>query len=497
MKELSFKQRLFHSHNFFGIISALFLYISIFFGIFAIYLPYISVWEKPSRHFNVAVLEEIQFEKMLNPMLKEKNVSNSKIEIILPNFKGDPALAISRPFEKANFFNPINHSKIEDEANSQLANFLNEMHYGRPLGIAGLMFFGLISVLVLFICLNGLMMVFMYKFKNKISNAQSFFAVFHRKIFIWLIAPFFLIVLIGAVFGTSFFTQELISQLTTKQSSNLIIGKMIFKETKLPKKQGDEKMLDISHLINKAKSINPNINFEKITLYNWQDKSALIKFEGYNPKMPFLNGFTNKPNIILKGTNAELVSQSKVLDREWVILLIDFVAFIHLLFGVDIISRTIIAVLMTICGLGVIFSILLYIKRKTKMLESFHYYHWFSRFALAVILGVIPAVASLFLTQWLLPFELNYRLTWQQGIFFDIWLISLAYSFYELNSLKIIRAFLGFGGVLFILSVLFHWLKMGLSVELVRVFSVDMALLLMGALCIFANFKLKRKDLNV
>lgn len=80
---------------------------------------------------------------------------------------------------------------------------------------------------------------------------------------------------------------------------------------------------------------------------------------------------------------------------------------------------------------------------------------------------------------------------------FDIWLISLAYSFYELNSLKIIRAFLGFGGVLFILSVVFHWLKMGLSVELVKVFSVDMALLLMGALCIFANYKLKRKVLNV
>lgn len=497
MGSFTFKQRLFHSHNFFGIIAALFLYVSIFFGLFAIYLPYISVWEKPSRHFSLAKIEEIEYEKILNPIFKEQNASNSKIEIILPNFKGDPALHVSRPFEQANIYNPTNNEKITNEQNSQLAKFLNEMHYGNPLGLVGLAVFGLIGVLVIFLSINGLLMVLMYRFKSKVNSSRSFFALYHRKIFIWLIAPFFLIVLIGAVFGTSFFSVELISKITTKQSANSIIGKIIFKEVVLPKKQGDGKMLSIASLIKKANDINPNINFEKIILFNWQDESALIKLEGYNPKMPFLNGFINKPNILLKGSSGELVRQVKVLDREWVVLLADFVGFIHLLFGVDIFSRTIVAFLMFVCGVGVVFSVLLYLNKETKILQDVYYYHWFSKLSLAVILGVVPATASLFLTQWLLPFDLSFRLTWQRGIFFDIWLMGLAYSFYELDTKRAIRVFLNFGGSFFVLSVFAHWANMGLHVKPINIFSVDMSLLTFGGLCIFLSYKIKKKALNV
>ena len=52
-KSKLFKQRLFSVHINVGITVSILLYISLFFGVFTIFLPYIKVWEKPSRHIEI------------------------------------------------------------------------------------------------------------------------------------------------------------------------------------------------------------------------------------------------------------------------------------------------------------------------------------------------------------------------------------------------------------------------------------------------------------
>jgi len=62
------KQRLQRVHVAAGISFSLFMYIAVFFGIFAILLPYIQVWEKPSRHIEYMDVTKVDYATMIDPV---------------------------------------------------------------------------------------------------------------------------------------------------------------------------------------------------------------------------------------------------------------------------------------------------------------------------------------------------------------------------------------------------------------------------------------------
>ena len=133
-----FKQRLQRIHTSAGIVFSLLMYIAVFFGIFAILLPYIQVWEKPSRHFKEANITQINYSAMIDPIISNPDFPKNNIIITLPGYKGDPALKISHQFMEATVFNPRTQKILKHEGDqSQLAKFLNGMHYGRPLDEVG------------------------------------------------------------------------------------------------------------------------------------------------------------------------------------------------------------------------------------------------------------------------------------------------------------------------------------------------------------------------
>lgn len=494
------KQRLFKGHEFIGMLTSFFLYISLFFGIFAIFLPYIQIWENPSLYFAQKDIATIHYEKMLNPILKEQNQSNSKLELTLVGFRNQPYLTISRPFSKPYHFNPHTFESITLE-NSNLANFLNEIHYAKPLGLIALTLYGLISTAIIFVIIGGLTMVILYRFGKHSTNRRRFLSKWHRNIFIWLSLPFFLFILCAAVMGISFSGLAPLSYFATKgeqKEVGAIIGKVLFPRDEIVKKTNiNTKMLPINILIKKAQSINPNINYEKATLIHWGEKNARIILEGYNPYKPFLNGITNKPKVTLKGSDGALISQIKVEDRKYTILIFEAVYFLHLLFGVDIFSRVIVALMMFACGVGLVFSIMLYLSKRVKVFKSIPTYHWLEKLSIFVVVGIFLATASLFLTQWLLPFNLENRLIWQQGIFYNVWIATLTYSFYEKSSKKAIKRLFTLSGACFILSVLCHQVSVGLQVKILDVILVDMALFVLGVSLLYLGYKLNKKDLHV
>ena len=106
------------------------------------------------------------------------------------------------------------------------------------------------------------------------------------------------------------------------------------------------KMLPISELIIKARKIAPEVDYQKIKIINYGDSSALFILEGYNPYMPFLNGISNKPHVVLSGVDGKLIYQEKVLDRHWSAIFLDMILFLHFLFGVDIFTRLVIVIFM-------------------------------------------------------------------------------------------------------------------------------------------------------
>lgn len=499
-----FKQRLQRIHVSTGITFSLLMYIAVFFGVFAIMLPYIQVWEKPSRHFQAADITKINYSAMIDPVISDPDYPRNNIIITLPGFRNDPALKISHRFMEASVFDPRSELKLDHEGErSKLAKFLNGMHYGRPLENIGYTIFGFMAVAVMFLIIGGLILVNTLKYKNKGKNQQSKFSKYHRKIFTWVFPPFIIITLTGALMCIGYTGSGPMTYIASKGETHVIqkITNPILlpKDVEIQKKNDTVKMLPISELIKKAQEINPDVTLEKLTLINWKDSSARIKLEGYNPYYPFLNGIYNSPTLTLNAVNGNIISNVKVMDRHWNVLVSDTTYFLHLLFGVDIFTRLFIALIMLSSCFAIGAGVMLWLEKKAKKYEGkIPFYHWMGKLSLTIMIGVIPATALLFNLQWLLPMNLEDRVIWQQGAFFNMWLLTLLWSFYRINSYQAAKEFLFLGGVLFLSAPIIHGVVMNLTpLDLYQgnmniILNVDIALFIFACLLLFVSFKLPK-----
>lgn len=488
-----FKQRLFRMHVSAGITFSLLFYISIFFGIFAILLPYIQVWENPSRHFEQKNIYTINYESMLEKVLQDPDFPRSNIILTLPGNMGDPALKISHQFAKGKVFNPKNKNELTiNKDKSQLADFLNWMHYGRPLKLFGIMIFGFTAVGIMFVILTGVFLINILSFKNNGKNKKSLFSKIHIKIFTWVSPPLLVITLTGAMMNIGLGGAGPMSYILSKgevSSIDALVGPVLFKKRDSVKRLNQKaKMLPIKDLLIKAHQINPDIDFKSITLINWKDKSARVLIKGYNPYKPFLNGgIFNKPSITLNAINSDLIQDKKVMDSPWSVHVAESVFFLHFLFGVDIFTRLFIVILMLAACIALAFGMLLSFERKSnKTDEKGKYYKNISKLTLAVMIGILPPTGSLFLFQWILPFDLDNRVFIQQIIFLIIWSFTFFCSFYINDNYKIAKNMFLSAGILFFISPFTHFIFSGFSPltlitkGLNNILALDLLLLFLG-----------------
>jgi hypothetical protein len=499
-----FKQRLFRIHIASGITFSLIMYLAVFFGVFAIFLPYIKTWEKPSRHIGQIDIMNINYNPIIDQVLQDPNFPKNNIVINLPGNNGDPAITTSHKFVKPIAFDPHTLQRLndEDKTKSHLAEFFSELHYGQPLKLIGRLSFGFVAVGTMLLIITGLILVYLFNFSNKGRNQQAVFSKVHVKIFTWLFLPFLLIVLSGAIMNVGLISSGPMAQILSKgeaKSIDGVVGSVLFTRTEPVKKFNETvPMLPINKLLQKAKQINPDLILKQVQLINWNDKSARVEIIGYNPYRPFLNGgFFNKPSITISATTAELISQKKAMDNVWSVYIAEGLFFLHFLFGIDIVSRTIIGIIMALCGIAIGFGVMLWLEKKAKNFQDkVTFYHWMGKFSLAAMIGVIPASAALFAMQWLFPFDMIDRVLWQQGIFYNIWLFTLFWSFYRINSYQAAKEFFLIGGILFIASVFLHFIHLEITpFTLINngmngILGVDIVLFLTGVLLISISKKL-------
>ncbi|RBQ31391.1 ABC transporter permease, partial [Arcobacter sp. FW59] len=501
--EKVFKQRLQRVHVTVGVSFSLLMYIAVFFGIFAILLPYIENWEKPSRHFKMADITNINYGTMIDPVLADPDYPKvNPIKISFPGYMSDSALRISTDFVDTKVFNPNTYLEVKDEDDlSELAWFLNSMHYGRPFKDLGYIIFGLMAVGVMFLVMGGVYLILKIKYKNSDKSPTSKFSKWHRKIFIWTFAPFIIITLTGALMNIGYSGSAPMTYIATKGDTHKIwniTGPILYpQEPRLDLKNDNVKMLPINELLKIAKDIAPQIDFQRVSIINWNDSSAIAKFEGYNPYMPFLNGISNKPFVTLSGVDGKLIHQQKVMDKHWSGLFYDSIFFLHFLFGVDTFTRFFILSLMLLSTLAIGFGNLLYLEKKARKFgDNIPVYQGFGKLSLAVMIGVIPATALLFVLQWLLPFDMENRVLIQKCLFAVAWIGTLTYSFYKLNSYQTAKEFLYLGGVLFALSPIIHFIFSGFSPirlwneEVYTVLAVDIGLFVFGLILLYVAYKL-------
>ena len=496
-----FKQRLHSVHIPFGLFCSLMMYSVVFFGIWAILLPFIDVWEKPSRHFAPANITEIDYSAMIDPVISDPDFPQNNIQIRLPGH--DPALSISHQFTEAILFNPTTRKRIEGEGKrSGLAWFLNRMHYGGPLQQFGRIAYGLLAVAVLFLIVGGLIQVALLKYSQQDHTPLTLFSRWHRRIFVWVFPVFIVVTLSGAMFNIGFLSAGPMTQIVSKgRDSNLnaAIGPVLFPPPeRVERSNRPAKMLPINQLIRKAQDVDPDIQFQSIRLVHWKDSNARIELKGYNPYRPFLNGILNKPSVTLRGEDGSLVKHTGVMDRSWSVYVIEATLFLHLLFGVDIFTRCFILVLMVGAILAIACGVMLWLEKKAKPYYKgkVPFYHWMSKLSLAVMIGVLPATALTFNLQWLIPIEWDDRMAYIKAGFFNLWLATLTWSFYRIRSHRAARELLVLGGILFLTAPLIHFWNSGfwppdlMRSGMITILSVDVGLALLGAVLLFAAVKL-------
>ncbi|MFW0713255.1 PepSY-associated TM helix domain-containing protein [Aliarcobacter butzleri] len=495
-----FKQRLFLLHIAAGITFSIIMYLAIFFGVFAIFLPYIQNWEKPSRYIEKRDITKIDYNYMVEEVLKNPDFPRDNILINLPGRLGDTAVSVQNRFVKPIVFNPNTNEKIADESKeiTYLAAFLNELHYGQPLKLIGRLAFGFTAVGTLALVVTGLILIYLFKFKYQAKNRQALFSTIHVKIFTWAFVPFLLITISGAVMNVGLISAPPMAKMLTHGEAKAIdelVGSTLFPQNKPVKKENIEvSMLPLNQLLIKAQEINPQLTFKQIKLINWNDKTARVEFIGYNPYKPFLNGgIFNIPYVALDAHTGELLENKKVLDNIIPVFVAEGLFFLHFLFGIDIFSRVIVALIMALCGVAVGFGVMLWLEKKAKKFEGkITFYHWMGKLSLATMVGVVPATAILFILQWTLPFTLEDRVLWQQGLFYNVWLFTLFWSFYRINSYQASKEFLFIGGVLFIVAVFMHLTSFNFQTLLNSYFEVDITLVLFGLLLIYISRKLPK-----
>jgi len=498
-----FNQRIQRVHVAIGISFSFLMYVALFFGLFAIILPYIQAWEKPISHIKIADISEIDYDKVINQVLEDDSFpKNNPITITLPTYMKESTLKVVTQFVEPKFFNPNTALELEKNENIfKLAQFLNHLHYGRPLGEFGWWIFGFMAVAGVFLLVGGFIQIFVIKYKNSTTSQAGVFSKWHREILLWTIVPFLLIVISGVFMNLGKKTAPLMTSIATKGEIKEV-GRFIFpvlhpQDAKIDRKNENINMLSINELLKKAQEKVPELIFHRIKLTNWGDSTALIKFEGYNPYMPFLNGASNRPNIVLSGIDGSFISEQKVLDRSWGVIFYDVINYIHLLFSVDDITRMVVFFIMLIITIATGFGNLLYLeKRARKIPIHIPVYQGLGKLSLAVMIGVIPATSLLFVLQWALPLDMENKFLITKGLFAIFWVATFTYSFYRLNSYKVAKEFLYLGGILFILSSIIHSINSNFSLlrlfneGIYTVLAMDIGLILLGAILILIAYKL-------
>ncbi|RBQ30721.1 ABC transporter permease, partial [Arcobacter sp. FW59] len=396
--EKLFKQRLQRVHIAIGMSFSFLMYIALFFGVFAILLPYIENWEKPSTHIKIADIKDIDFDKMVNKVIDDEDYPKvNPIFVRIPGAFEIPTLSVSTNFMDTKTFNPNTNEEIqrEDEL-SELAWFLNSMHYGRPLGDLGWYSFGIMAVAGLFLMIGGLIQILIIKYQNGAKSVASKFSNWHRKILIWTLIVFFPIVLTGALLNIGNQGSSLMTYIATKGETSetwKVRGEILFpKDEEINVSGINASMLSLNELVKNAQEINPSLSFQSIKITNYGDETVRVKLTAYNPYMPFLNGVSNRPYILLDGVDGSLVEEKKVLDKHWASIVYDGFFFLHYLNDVDTFTRLVVLFLMILTTLAIGFGNLLYLEKKARKFgDNIPVYQGFGKLSLAVMIGVIPA----------------------------------------------------------------------------------------------------------
>lgn len=445
---------LIQAHTKIGLFILFFFYISGLFGTITLFLPQIHTWENPSRYFIEKNNYNFQLNNLINRTIQEEGFSTDKIEISLPAYR-DNVIAINDPASRTKYINPYTLKMLDTTSDrSFLSKFFNDIHIGRNIPMLGQFLMGIAAILTLFLTISGLIL-----FINKHKAKKSFNFKWHRDLSLLLLPYIFIFALTGSVLGFMLdsSTPFALASTDAKQANmRKLVGPIIFKKDKIPSKSNKAKMMNIDILKQKAQTSYENLHIKKITLFQWNDKNAKIKFSGYLSNNRILTGRSNRQSITLNGVNGEILEKKELTNVHKANIFLSAFYFFHFIPDETLIVRIIYLIL----GIGFLaslnFGFLIWSKKVASKYNNSLYYNFLSRFAIAIMYGIIPAIALILLLYWAVPAELFQRVIWIKGSFYAFWAFTLFLSTYYDDILELIKILSFFTSLFLFSAVIAH-----------------------------------------
>ncbi|MGE4399665.1 MAG: PepSY-associated TM helix domain-containing protein [Campylobacterales bacterium] len=482
------------AHVVVGLFAVFLFYIATFFGSITMFAPYIKIWESPSRHFDISDKNNsgIDLDAVLKNVIAANNLPTKNIEITFPSYR-DNALKVSVENQAVIYVNPNNGSILHTSDESYtVSSFLNELHTGANIPMVGMPLMGLASTAMIFLSIGGVMLFLSARRKAAEKKDRLWW---HKYLGLWLLPYIVVFTFTGAFLGLMLSSSSPFALGATNfEESNMrkLVAPIIFKKKMEPKESNStHDALSIADLKQKASIQYPNLHITTVNLYAYNKDNYEAMFSGYLGDNQSISGRNNRMSITLNGINGDVVKKVHIEDSHIIKRALSAFYFLHFLpdQGAEWrIAFFVFGIVMAIC---LIAGYLVWSDRKLRSDGIFH--HILNKIAIAFFIGVLPATAVLFASNWILRFDMYDRDIWIKGAFYATWAFVLFYAFLEASILNAIRKYLLWFAVLMSSAVLMHAAKNGYFLSGVNianmsdtVFFVDAGMLLSSLLAMLA-----------
>lgn len=482
------------SHTLLGLFAVFLFYISTYFGSITLFLPYLKAWELPSRHYSIQDNYEHIIDMQLNKIIRDNRLNISNIEIQLPSFQDD-TLKISSANQNSIFLNPYT-KEILDTTNEfpMITDLFNKFHTGDNIPILGMKSMGISSIILIFLMISGIYLYILKKrtLKDSIKQNRNFRFKWH-KYFGFLLTPYVIIfALTGAFLGFMLSTATPIALSATKfENSNMsaLVRPIIFSQkANLEASQTNAKPKQLKELYEIASKNYPELQINKINIYNYRLDNSQTMFSGYLKDEKARSSSRINPMYIVLDSNSADVIEKKELESTHIIKK-TLSAFYWLHFQTD--EKLVVRILFFLFGIVMLicllFGYLLWAEKKLS--KDSKYFEILNRFSLALMLAIIPSSAFMMVMYWIIPAITFDKGIWVEGSFYVAWSFYLFYCFKEDSINKILKMILLSSSILFLLTVFLHEINMDIflielyKLELYSQFFVDLSFLLLA--CFF------------
>lgn len=506
----------FNTHTVSGIVISVALYIIFFAGAFTIFEEQINDWEfekeiTPEQHY------KIDYDRILTQLIDDGyHISTNDVRINMVH-DAKPYIRVMVLGKNAHDsikgrinlkVDPISYKHVhysQDKSTSKgIWKFIYRLHFLDQIPTIGIYLAGLVSLFFLFAIVTGIIV----HWKKIIPNFFDFrpWAKFKT---IWTDAHTVLGVigipfqLIYAITGAFYALSVLLlapSVLLLFDGNQEKLLNVIGSESETYEAVGESaKMLSVNSIVSEAEAKIGDYEYMRAIVKDYGDKNANLQIiaQIHDSKKDFIGAANYSYNL----SSGALLFKDSVEDNKYNTSLTMIFSRLHFVSYGGIFIKIIYFLLALITCFVIITGVLIWLKARDKKTNSIKQKKFINRVGawyMGVSLGILPAIALLFILAKTIPISSN-KDSLTSTIFFSFWAAFLVYSIAIKDTFKINKMALLIAGIFGVFIPIIngitsgYWIWTSINNRYYNMLTVDLFWLLLGSSSFVIVLKLKRK----